>query len=143
MSEIINPDWASIKADYLAGNKKISDICIEYGVSSTTLMQHRAMGGWPGRYKTRVPSRKLLIARMFVVFEQQIEKMELAMLDGCDDKEIALLGQLVRTLEKLVELDTKQKTVGKSNVGQTHKSSQEMKALREKLSRRIHQLEGE
>jgi len=67
--------------------------------------------------------------------------MENTMVEDVEDKEIALLGQLVRTLEKLVELDLKQvKTVGEK-VQKTQSESRDMVALRKKLSQRIGQLE--
>ena len=140
MSDVVNPDWQLIKADYVTGKLKIIEICELHNISKTALMQHRTLGNWPGRYRSRVPSRKALIARMFVVLEKQIEKMEDTILHGSDDKEIALLGNLVRTLEKLVELDTKQKSCGEGGTKSTEKSDKDMNALRKKIGLRIEQL---
>ncbi len=80
---------------------------------------------------------------MFVVLEKQIEKMEIAVMSGTDDKEIALLGQLVRSLEKLVELDTKQKAATIKKDGKPPKSSRDMLALRNKIAQRISHLEAD
>jgi len=78
---------------------------------------------------------------MFAVLEKQIERMENTMVEDIEDKEIALLGQLVRTLEKLVDLDSKQLDVADKTPQKTQSESREMIALRKKLSQRIGQLE--
>ncbi len=78
---------------------------------------------------------------MFAVLEKQIERMENTMVEDVEDKEIALLGQLVRTLEKLVDLDSKQVEAAGENAPKTQSESKEMAALRKKLSQRIGQLE--
>lgn len=93
--------------------------------------------------KTKIPSRKLLIGRMFVVLEKQIERMENIMPENADDKEIALLGQLVRSLEKLVELDCKHQGLTKDTLKSETKNSRQMQDLRTKLNQRLHQLEAE
>lgn len=91
----------------------------------------------------KIPSRKLLIGRMFVVLEKQIERMESIMPENSDDKEIALLGQLVRSLEKLVELDCKHQGMAKDTKNSMAKNSRQMQDLRAKLNQRMHQLEAE
>lgn len=78
---------------------------------------------------------------MFAVLEKQIERMENTMVEDVEDKEIALLGQLVRTLEKLVDLDSKQVKDAGETAPKTQSESREMLALRKKLSQRIGQFE--
>jgi len=142
----IAPDWLSIETDYRHGRLTVAKICENHGISVSALMQARVRYGWPSRNKTTQKDcgpagRRNLISRMFAVLEKQIERMENTMAQNADDKEIALLGQLVRTLEKLVELDTKQAASQGEKPKKTDSNSEEMNVLRTKLSQRIGQLE--
>ncbi|MCF6302087.1 MAG: hypothetical protein L3J13_02605 [Devosiaceae bacterium] len=146
MPKLALPDWSTIEADYRLGELTIANICKNHGISVSALMQARSRYGWPPRNK-KTPKdcgpagRKRLISRMFAVLEKQIERMENTMVEDIEDKEIALLGQLVRTLEKLVELDSKPIATTREKVQKTQSESMEMIALRKKLSQRIGQLE--
>ncbi len=146
MPKVALPDWLKIEADYRLGDLTIVNICANHDISVSALMQARSRYGWPSRNKKAHKNfgpvgRRHLISRMFAVLEKQIERMENTMAEDKDDKEIALLGQLVRTLEKLVELDAKQAAGQKEKPSKSEVESTEMKALRHKLSQRIGQLE--
>ncbi|VAW22072.1 hypothetical protein MNBD_ALPHA11-1460 [hydrothermal vent metagenome] len=146
MPKLAVPDWLTIEADYRLGELTIVNICKNHGISVSALMQARSRYGWPPRNK-KTPKdcgpagRKRLISRMFAVLEKQIERMENTMVEDVEDKEIALLGQLVRTLEKLVDLDSKQVKDAGETAPKTQSESREMLALRKKLSQRIGQFE--
>ena len=94
--------------------------------------------GWPSRHQ-RASQRQKLIGRMFNVLENQIRQIESNEMNLSCDKEVALLGNLARTLEKLIELDTKQLSEQKPEAGE----NKAMKVLMEKLAARISQLEQE
>ncbi len=146
MPKHAGPDWSAIEAEYRLGELTIANICKNHGISVSALMQARNRHGWPPRnrktYKDTGPAgRRRLISRMFAVLDKQIERMENTMVEDVDDKEIALLGQLVRTLEKLVELDARQTDMAGQKVTKPEPESREMLALRKKLSQRIGQLE--
>ncbi|MCB9993429.1 MAG: hypothetical protein H6873_07205 [Hyphomicrobiaceae bacterium] len=82
-------------------------------------------------------NRRRLIHRLEMLLEKQVTEMENGTLDQGPDKEIALLGTLARTLEKLIELDEKQKPA------KTRKPANiEMAELRKKLADRIRALES-
>lgn len=137
----------------------MAQIAQKHKVSLSAISKARQRKNWPSRNKlnntgaksthmlatrkTKIPSRKLLIGRMFVVLEKQIERMENIMPENADDKEIALLGQLVRSLEKLVELDCKHQGLTKDTLKSETKNSRQMQDLRTKLNQRLHQLEAE
>ncbi len=148
MSKRISPDWEAVRADYLARDLTLEQICRRHGLSRSSLIRARSRFGWPMRRAASAemaggeepgPARKRLISRLFLVLEKQVECMENRIAGEADDKEIALLGHLVRNLEKLVELDRKQQDDGP---GKTRPPSPEMQMLRKKLSRRLDQLEG-
>ncbi len=137
----------------------MAQIAQKHKISLSAISKARQRSNWPSRNKlnktnanslrmlatkkTKIPSRKLLIGRMFVVLEKQIERMENIMPENADDKEIALLGQLVRSLEKLVELDCKHQGSAKDTLKSEAKNSRQMLDLRAKLNLRMHQLEAE
>ena len=84
---------------------------------------------------------------MFSVLEHQLEGMELVASQNnseqrTNEKEISLLGQMVRTLEKLADLDAKA-SADTSSVGVRDPGSAEMQSLREKIAERLMDLEQE
>lgn len=87
--------------------------------------------------RARGPRRRGLISRLEVLLEKQVEQLETGQNEHTPDKEIALLGTLARTLEKLIELDENQSPPKSEKKTETA----EMKQLREKLSDRIKNLE--
>ena len=80
------------------------------------------------------PNRTLLIERLFCVLEQQIALLENDMANH-GNKEVTLLGTITRNLEKLIDLDQKERE-RKPN----KKRSRELNELRQKLSDRIEHL---
>ena len=153
------PNWSIIEIDYRGDSLTLAQIAQKHEVSLSAISKARQRKNWPKRSRlnlkntksvhkkstcnTKVPSRKHLIGRMFVVLEKQIERMEKIMPENADDKEIVLLGQLVRSLEKLVELDIKHRDPEKSLADSETKNSRQMQDLRTRLSQRMHQLESE
>lgn len=85
-----------------------------------------------GGLSPRPDARRQLIKRLEALLAKQVTQMELGTMDQTPDKEIALLGTLARTLEKLIELDEKQ---GQNT--QKQATSNEMQRLRKRLSARI------
>ncbi len=132
------PDWPAIEQDYRKGKLTIARICKKHGISRSALAKAKNRYGWPGRYTRPLVQRDQLIERLFGVLEKQIKSMEIRDMNAANpDKEVALLGTLSRTLEKLVELDVKQGATSPK----PKRPRSEMMALREKISARISQLE--
>ncbi len=139
MTDERRPDWKTIETEYLQGDLSVALICEKHNISSSCLNNARRRLGWPGRYQQRTTQRQKLIGRMFNVLENQIKQIESKQMNLSGDKEVALLGNLARTLEKLIELDAKQLLASKPDIGE----NKDMKALRQKLALRINQLEQE
>ncbi len=139
MTNECQPDWETIKADYADSGLSVASICKKHNISIYILNDARRRFGWPGRYRQRTTQRQKLIGRMFGVLEKQIEQIEGNEMNLTCDKEVALLGNLARTLEKLIELDAKQLLARKPDAAQ----NKDMQTLREKLTARINQLEQE
>lgn len=130
-------DWAAIRGDYENSKLTVDAIMEKFGVSRTRLYAVAQEEAWTPRQYFDRSGRRGVIARMRRVLERQLTFME-AEMDGSSDKEVALLGNMVKTLEKLIELDAKdkQKEPGKQQ-------SREMADLRKKLAARIDRLKKE
>lgn len=85
--------------------------------------------------RTSTPSRARLIGQMFRVLGRQITQLESEHMTQIGDKEVALLGNMVRSLDKLIELDNEEKAKKPRRT-----SSRQIGDLREKLAARIDQL---
>lgn len=127
-------DWDAIRADYEDRTVKVMDLMVRHKISGSLLYGEATRRGWKFRRPSAIAARRTLIKRMRRMLELQIAHMEMNM-TGFDEKEVALLGNMARTLEKLVELDTKSKTKKPDN-----KRSKEMTQLRKKLADRIDHL---
>ncbi|MCF6344746.1 MAG: hypothetical protein L3J15_08785 [Devosiaceae bacterium] len=80
------------------------------------------------------PNRTILIKRLFCVLEQQIVLLEKDMANH-GNKEVTLLGTITRNLEKLIDLDQKERERKPDK-----KRTRELNELRQKLSDRIEHL---
>ncbi|HHS83015.1 MAG TPA: hypothetical protein ENJ68_05785 [Devosia sp.] len=153
------PDWQKIRAEYVASDCTVAQICRTHSVSRSALQRKKSEQGWPARASGRsggrgkkTVSRSDLIARMYRVLENQLQRMEQASMEQPCEKEFALLGQMVRTLEKLADLDAKVKADAKaaldanpdaSGKGRRHADSPQMRQLRQKIAQRLMALERE
>ena len=133
MSEV-EIDWAAVRADYEAGEKNVLDLLAEHKAPRRGLYDRVKDEGWLRRSAVRPSTRPGLIGRMYRLLERQILRLELEM-DDVGDKEAAILGNLTRNLEKLIELDRKERGSEKGTVKRT-----DIDVLRKKLANRIEQL---
>ena len=105
----------------------MSDILAEYDIISDDLYARIETEDWRRRTKPHSPTRQTLIVKLFRILERKIEQVEMTM-DQPLDKEVAILGNLTRNLEKLIELDLMEK----SRRGTGTKRA-DMDAMRDKL----------
>lgn len=127
------PDWNAIRADYEGTEATVADICASHGVARAQFYRMRAASAWRLRKSHAPKDRPAIIARMFRVFERQLENLEGDM-KTTGEKEAAILGKLASTLEKLIEIDN---TEGRKP---QQKQSRDIETLRAKLAERIDQL---
>ncbi|GHA29394.1 hypothetical protein GCM10007989_26220 [Devosia pacifica] len=129
-------DWAAIKADYLEGRVPSKVLFERYGITEAQLRYRRERECWPLRPRGYRPDT--MVRRLFVLFDQQVQNLEDHMqrekLTGSDDKQVALLGTMAKTLEKLLDLETRQKPQASAA------TKAEIKDLRDKLAKRLEQL---
>jgi len=86
------------------------------------------------RVKVNQLDRARLIRRLFKVLESQITLLENNMSES-GDKEVALLGVITRNLDKLIDLDQKERANKPSK-----KRTKDLDDIKKKLSDRIEHL---
>jgi hypothetical protein len=127
------PDWVTIQAEYEGGEGTLDDICARHGISRSALSWRVKTHLWSMRNRTGHVGRPQIIARMFRLLERQIIQLEQDMTET-GEKEVAVLGKLASTLEKLIDLD---KAATPPKPAAQHKDIQD---IRNKLALRIAQL---
>ena len=163
------PDWAAIEQDYRAGVKSMARIAADHGVSQSTIARRARAAGWPSRREVRrepappAPERAALMARMRWLLERQIAHIERrhaagpkadeaadATIDNAADRErnARTLGSLIRTLEKLIDLERElskteaeePETHARSHDRQADEPASDTDAIRTELARRLARL---
>lgn len=124
-------DWAAVQRDHEHNNGTQKEICARYGITIAQLRFRRERQGWQLR-ATREVDLRLLIYRMLRALEKQVRNLEKTMNDPVD-KSAMTLGTMTKTLEKLMALDTANRT-------RQPTQKKEMSDLRNKLAQRIEQL---
>lgn len=127
-------DWVAIRAEFEDGGINIIDLAAAHGISRRRLCYRADAEGWMRRSARRPATRSVLIGRLYRVLERQIAQLETNMTDA-NDKEATLLGSLTRNLERLIELDLKEK--GQNS---TAPKRADIQTLRKKLADRIEHL---
>jgi hypothetical protein len=100
-------DWSAVQAAYEGDSESIPDICGRFNISRSTLHRAVVRFGWRPRQPRRI-DRRNVIMRMFRMLDSQIRNLEQNMTKA-GDGEAALLGKLVTTLDKLIELQERER----------------------------------
>lgn len=128
-------DLDALRADYEGGTERgtTAEIARRHHISTRTLQTRVEELGWVRRNQRHLVDRGAIIARMFRVLERQVVLMERDMKQP-GEKEVAVLGKLASTLEKLIDID---------NAARPDKPAaprKDIADLRNKLAQRIAQL---
>jgi hypothetical protein len=129
----VEPDWPAIRAEYEDTPRTLDEICARHGITRSALSWRVKRYLWRGRNRTGAVDRPQIIKRLFVLLERQVIQLDKDM-THTGEKEVAVLGKLASTLEKLIEIDTA--AAGRPRPAQSRK----MRDLREQLAQRIEQL---
>tara|TARA_R100000365_G_C2744518_1_gene73283 strand:+ start:1375 stop:1803 length:429 start_codon:yes stop_codon:yes gene_type:complete len=136
MSGTVEPDWDAVRAEYEAGKVPISEIAARHGVSRSGINARVKAKGWPMRKPTvGHTQRTTLIRRMFRVLERQLNLLDEEM-TSVSNTEVTMLGNLVRSLDKLIDLDNAERKIEK-----TKRPSAEMAAIKQRLAERMAEIE--
>lgn len=126
-------DWDGVRSDYESKNGTILQICERYGISYGLFRGESLRGGWVRRNRRRV-DRSALIDALYRELERLIMKLG-SRTSPPNEKEVTLLGNLARNLDKLIDLE-KSDASGKAGTPETA----EMREIRRKLAERINAL---
>lgn len=153
MDEANRPDWTAVRAAYEDGKDSVDSLCKTFRVTRTALYQRRRREKWRPRNRvdrtskfTRSNRRRVMVARIFEALEQQIGDIEISLRNeaGKTDSSAAgreraarTLSSLVRTLEKLFELDTGADPAAEARKEAAHR---DIEGLRQALAERIARL---
>jgi transposase-like protein len=131
LNELTDQDWAAIQRAYETGQLSIQAICRHYNIPKSTLYTAVHQRGWTMRKALPPAGRGALIDRLFRVLDRQITTLETTMTKN-GDKEVSLLGNLAKTLEKLIEIEDRERKGRK-----TPQNSREMAELQSRIAQRI------
>jgi len=120
-----------VAEDYRWGRLTIPAICRKHGIARHELLQRAARNKWK-TLRDAGTDREILIGMMLGVLEQQIGHLERIEMTQSGEKEVAVLGKLATTLEKLIDIEDR----SKPRVG----AGENMQEIRNKLAQRIENL---
>lgn len=132
--------WAAIRFEYEIGTSP-AEISKHYGVSRRQIDYYRQRDGWT-KPKDRRWDVSGLVESMLAILGRQVAQMEMRMRDKLrqaatlDENDAGVLTNMAKTLEKLLELQAKQK-----DATVARKPASNIQELRAKLAERLAQLE--
>ena len=112
-------DWAAARARYEQGSETVAEIAAGLGISKQSLTARARREGWRLRSpaKPRAPATRETIARLKNLLQQRLADLErqLGTLGeeasaATSERDIRAANTLVRTLEKVLELERKDRT---------------------------------
>ena len=128
-------DWVAARADYESNNGTLDEVCARHNTTRSRLARRKTQESWAPRRIGVQAGRQQIINRMFRLLEKQVRTQEVKEVKEVGEKEVAVLGKLASTLEKLIDIDNAEPKVAGPRV-----KSEEMKELRHKLAQRIARL---
>ncbi len=149
------PDWGSVRARYEQGAEKVQDIAASIGVKPMALsLKAKALGwilrGAAGR-SVKSESTRATLKRLKDLLQQRVANLEREINEiGKDvdalssERDIRSMNTLVRTLDKVLELERKDRNSRhRTNNEFKRFSDEERGALADKLERLQRQYEAE
>ena len=111
--------WARVRERYEEGRESVAAIAAEAGVSRQVLTMRARTGGWKLRGKPRAKKPagtretlqrfKSLLQQRLTEFEAQIGSLSAEANAATSERDIRAMNTLVRTLEKVLELERKER----------------------------------
>lgn len=111
--------WARVRERYEAGRESVAAIAADAGVSRHVLTVRARNGGWKlrGRPRPKTPAGtretlqrfKNLLQQRLTEFEAQIGSLSAEANAATSERDIRAMNTLVRTLEKVLELERKER----------------------------------
>ncbi len=137
------PDWVRLRHDYEAAIRPVTEIAGEAGTTARNLAAHAARNGWKLRTarRARTEATRETIRRLKSVLQQRLGEIEAqiaalgeAATAASSERDIRAMNTLVRTLEKVLELERKDRSHrAKRRKGYRRFDDAEREALAHKL----------
>jgi hypothetical protein len=144
-SPAAGPDWSAVRRDFLRKELSYAAICEKHGISREAFDERRAAEGWKRKNKAKAESTRATIRRLKELLRKRLADLETQLAAIGEDvsaaeseREIKSMNTLVRTLEKVLELERRHKVSGQRRNGLRIIDN----ARREELARRIAALAG-
>lgn len=141
MTETGEPDWARIRVEYEAGEIPVRDIAARHNTTLDKINHRRAREIWrPRRLWSSRGQRRVVVNRLMHLLERQIAQLEakLDINEAFDMADTKIIETMTKTFEKLGELQDSQSRAVK---GKSARLDPELEAMREKLIRRVQELD--
>jgi hypothetical protein len=133
-TKIDRSKWDAVRADFESEELTEAGICSKYGVRRDELWRRARTNRWRTVHREGGLDRLILIRQLFGVLERHIRKLEETEMTEVGEKETTVLGKLVSTMDKLIEIE------GRAGRGNGPEETREMEDIRNKLARRIDRL---
>ncbi len=151
------PDWDSIRARYEQGEEKVKDIAASAGLKPMALSLKAKALGWilrkssPSKATYKSESTRATLRRLKDLLQQRVASLEREINEiGKDvdaltsERDIRSMNTLVRTLDKVLELERKDRNSRKRSNNEFKRFSDEERGqLADKLERLKRQYEAE
>jgi hypothetical protein len=126
--------WDAVRKDFESDGLTDAGLCRKHNVDHDELWQHARKNKWRTEHRENGLDRIILIRLLFGLLERHIQKLEKVEMTEVSEKEAAVLGKLVSTMDKLIEIE------GRTGRTTGPRETREMQDLRNKLARRIDRL---
>lgn len=127
-------DWAAVRHDYENRIGTLEEVAARHGVTRSAISWRVKRQCWRSRNTAPGASGPALKARLLRLIERQLFHLEQET-ERMSDKDIAVMGRLAATLEKLMSGETKIR-----NAPAPKPPGSEMRDLRDRLMARIERL---
>jgi len=128
------PNWTTIQIEVRAATDTRLTICQRHEISLEQLAEHIRTHKWSVPEERSVEDRALLVRKLLVALETQLEGLKAGAMGETGDK-VAMLQKLTTTLDKLLEIE--RQVAGNRP---PRRQSREMQELRSKIAKRLDEL---
>lgn len=129
-------DWDKVRLDVKVAELTRNQICAKYHITTKRLANRIRENKWDVEEDATVHDRKIIIENLFLAVERQVGHLLEGQMSDSGERESALLGRLVTTLDRLISVDAR--VTGKKP---TQRQSKEMTELRTKIAKRLDELQ--
>lgn len=164
-----DPAWAEVRRLYVETNVPVREIARRFELSESAIFARRAFENWPARSARRRAVRtadenadaggkirasrgehrhQALVRRLYTAIDLRLQLMEKRMRDGEtlpateEEREARGLGSLVRSLEKVLQIDPTPEKSGAGGTSEKSGTGTDIERRRHAIAERLEKLEA-